>query len=389
MKKTVIFRGPVLTESGYGTHARQIVKYLIMKHEAGVIQLTIDATQWGNTPWLINTDDKDGLIGKIMCLTVRPQSKPDVSIQLQLPNEWDPNLAMKNIGVTAGVETDRCNPAWIKCVNAMDGVIVPSKFTQTCFKQTGDLTTDITVIPESFNEKMIGNVEPLDTEFDTDFNFLVFGQITGNNKDNDRKNLLNTIKLLCDAFHEDKDVGIVLKTNAGRNTQIDRNVTRGTFTQILAQVRRGSAYPKVHLLHGSMTDKEVAGLMVHPKIKALVTLTRGEGYGLPVLEAAASGLPVIATNWSGLLDFMDKGKFIKIDYNLKQIHSSRADKNIFMPNAKWAEPIEDDAKQKLIKFRKSSDIPKQWANDLKEIIQRDLSFESICKSYDEYFKGLL
>ena len=50
-------------------------------------------------------------------------------VQLQLPDEWDSNLAKKNIGVSAFVETDRCNPQWIDKCNEMDAVIVPSKFT--------------------------------------------------------------------------------------------------------------------------------------------------------------------------------------------------------------------------------------------------------------------
>ena len=48
----------------------------------------------------------------------------------------------------------------------------------------------------------------------------------------------------------------------------------------------------------------MANLYAHPKIKAYVSLTHGEGYGLPLFEAAYHGIPIIAPDWSGHLDFL-------------------------------------------------------------------------------------
>jgi glycosyltransferase involved in cell wall biosynthesis len=123
--------------------------------------------------------------------------------------------------------------------------------------------------------------------------------------------------------------------------------------------------------------------MADPKIKALVALTRGEGYGLPILEAAASGLPVIATGWSGHLDFLKHGKFISIYYQLGEVHPSRVDNKIFVPGARWAHPSEEDFKKRVLKFRQSCQTPKQWADDLKPIIQEQYSLDAVNKRYDE------
>jgi glycosyltransferase involved in cell wall biosynthesis len=349
---------------------------------------------WGDTPWLLDTKLYDGLIEKIakntIDIVVKPHEQYDVSFQLQLPNEWDPSIAKFNVGMTAAVETDICNPAWIDNCNKMDLIIVPSRHAASTLTKHQNLKKPVVVVPESFCDEILAPDDRLPTlsKFSTNFNFLLFGQITGDNPHNDRKNMFFTIKWLCEAFKDDKDVGIVIKTNVGRNTLIDRNKTKQLMKALVKECRKRD-FPKIHLLHGDMTDEEVAALYRHKQIKALVALTRGEGYGLPILEAAASGLPVIATGWSGHLDFLNKGKFINVAYNLKNVHSSRVDNRIFLPHMKWAEIVEEDAKKKLTKFRVSSSNPKEWAKELEIVIKEKYSFIAICQAYDEVTKEVL
>ena len=133
----------------------------------------------------------------------------------------------------------------------------------------------------------------------------------------------------------------------------------------------------------------MASLYKHRSVKSLISLTKGEGYGLPILEAAASALPVIATNWSGHKDFLSHGKFIEIDYRLLEIHGSRVDNKIFMKGSKWANPIEEDFKRKVAKFRSGSLIPKEWAISLSQKIQEKYSIEAVKSQYDEVTKDLI
>ena len=389
--KTVVLRGPVFTLSGYGTHCRQIARWLLEKG----VDFKIDALQWGMTPWLLDPTHQNGFIGDLMKRASPTQVKPDVSIQVQLPNEWNQTLANYNVGVTAGVETDKCNPQWVTACNAMQKVIVPSKHTLACLLNTATLSNqslrDVDIVPESFIDECLlppSTTTIANLNFSTDFNFLVFGQLTGNNKDNDRKSIMNTVQWLLEEFRDNKNVGIILKINAGKNSLMDRETVVRLVNE-LAKLHRVGVYPKIHLVHGHMSDNDVASLYYHPKVKALITATRGEGFGLPILEAAACGLPVIATGWSAHTEFLSLGKYIKLQYVLNTVHQSRIDNNIFVEGAKWAEVDEIDFKKKTRKFYEKPEIPKRWAQDLSSLIRENYSFSAISKRYDDVIGSII
>lgn len=397
--KKVILRAPLLVSSGYGTHSRQVARWLFDQlDKRDDLEVFTEPLRWGICPWLVNTDDHNGLVGRVV-QHAQKSDHYDVSIQLQLANEWNPFLANYNIGISAMVECDTCNPKWIDNINQMDLVVVPSEFIKKSVEVSGNVKTKIIVIPEAFtdeckdenysNEELndINSIVDL-SSVTTDFNFLIFGQFTGNNPENDRKNIPHTLRILCDTFKDNEDVGVVIKTNFGRNSHMDKASTINALTKILLEVKKGPG-PKFHLLHGNMSDKEVAALYRHPKIKALVSLTHGEGFCLPALSSGASGLPVIITDWSGHTDFMNLGKYIKIDYQLAPIHQTRVDNAIFFPNMKWAYPIEQDVKNKLMKFYKSPAIPQQWAKELANKLQKTYNFEQISNNYTEAFKDII
>ena len=385
-KKNIVVRGPVITQSGYGVHSRQLAEWLLgLEEKRDDIEITFDTVPWGITPWYVDADACDGLIGKMLSKTQKKDSY-DVSFQLQLPNEWNPFLAKYNVGMTAAVETDRCNPTWVEAVNKMDLVIVPSEFTKSVLENSGEVKTTICVVPESWisecetaTEENCALVDNL--KLDTEFNFLLVAQFTGNNPENDRKNIAYTVKWMMEEFKDNEKVGLVIKTNFGRNTNLDRRNVLQTISQLVLECRQGIG-PRIHVVHGHMTNKEMVGLYTHPKIKALVNLTRGEGFGLPILEAATCGLPVIATDWSAHTEFLKQGKYVKIDYNIHDIHPSRVDNQIFMKDAKWANPLEEDFKRKITRFYKNSRIPKEWALDLQKKLLKSHSPAEIRNQYD-------
>jgi len=383
--RNVLIRAPLLSISGYGVHSRQIYRWLKTYED---INVRTHIVNWGRTSWLVNPDLHDGLVGDIMKSSTSEHKGFDLSIQVQLPNEWDPNLSRINVGVTAAVETDRCNPEWVECCNKMDAIIVPSNHTKNVLMNSGNLNVPVYVIGESyFDEIETPQLPELDIELNTDFNFLILGQMTGNNSENDRKNMFNTLKWLCEEFKDDPDVGIIVKTNSGRGTKIDRKLTGNILRNVLKQIRPGP-YPRIHFLHGNMSQSEIASLYRNKKVKALVSCTRGEGFGLPLLEASASGLPVIATNWSSHPEFLNLGKWLKLPYELKEIDESRIDNSIFMQGSMWAEVNEFDFKKIVRKFYNKPQKPQEWAKQAVSEIRKNYSQVAICEKYDEVFRKI-
>jgi len=382
----VLLRAPLLTSSGYGVHSRQLMKWLLSKKD---IDITVECLKWGQCSWLLNKDLEGGLVGEIISrsLPVQPGTY-DITFQVQLPDEWDPNLGKINIGVTAAVETDRCNPKWVDACNNMSHVVVPSTFTKNVIKRSGILTTGISVIQEWYDptiddEKTIKKHENSKKlkSINNKFNFLVLGQLTNQDAPSDRKNLLNTLAALFDEFKENNDVGIVLKTSFGKGTTIDKTLTLNYLNSLLPKIRKGKN--PLHLIHGNMTNEEICSLYKRKNIKAFAMATRGEGYGLPLIESAASGLPIIATRWSGHLEFLEADLFKGVDYKMVEIPKNKIDNRIFIGGTRWAEPDLEDFKRKAREVYENYKAANKDAKTLKENVCKNFNEEAIMRKYDD------
>jgi len=372
--KSILIRGPLLTQSGYGVHSRQIFRWALENN----FDITVQLLPWGMTCWYTDPQACEGLIGEIMKRSSPPNQKPDLSIQIQLPNEWDPNLANKNIGVSAVVETTVCNPNWIQNCYAMDHVIVPSEFAKQVLISSGHTGQNLSVVGEAFYDGCSKKSEEFDLSMvNTKNNFLLVGQITGN-QTGDRKNIANTITWFLDHYHNRKDVGLIIKTNLGSNSSIDRTKTQNSMKEIVSTLRRGS-FPRIYLIHGRLSESEITALYKHKRIKALISATRGEGFGLPLLEASASGLSVVATNWSGHLDFLKlSDNFYPIEYDLRGVPQEKIDNQIFVSGAKWAEPRKNS-------FLKACDqvLKNKKRNSKNRKVADNFSMKAVAEQYDQ------
>jgi len=390
--KRVLVRGPALSQSGYGEHTRLVLRALRSREEE--LDLHLISTSWGATNWIFENNEErawlDALIQKTAVLMQQKQlPQPDVSVQVTIPLEWE-RIAPINIGVTAGIETTKIAGEWIEKANMMDKIIVPSQFARYAFdetsydaqnSQTGEIVkgyrnqTPIEVIPYPRKE-WIFESNPLSAEgvinFTTDFNFLAVAQW------GPRKNLENLIKWFIEENFDRENVGLALKTNLAKNCEIDRVACIERLNALLTHEDYKDRKCKIYLLHGYMTEEEMALLYRHKDIHAFVTTTHGEGYGLPLFEAAQAGLPIIAPAWSGHVDFLTmpvdgKNKFIplKVDYDLRHVQKEAVWPKVIQADSMWCFPKEGSFKMKLRSMMDNYNAMKKKAVQLADWLEEN------------------
>ena len=354
VRKKILLKGPLLTRSGYGEQARFALRSLRSRED--LFDIYIQPLQWGQTSWMTDMGDERLWIDQTIEKTIgyiQSGGKFDMSLQVTIPNEFQ-RIAPINIGYTAGIETTKIAHQWIQKANEMDKVIVVSSHSKQVFEnteyqaqnqQTGQhvvLRTQTPVEYVSNPVKTYEDVPELELGLTTSFNFLAVAQF------GPRKNLQNTLKWFIEEFRNE-DVGLVLKTNIAKNCLMDRKRLHGDLTNFLRQ--QGERQCKVYLLHGDMTDEEMHSLYCNPQINALVSLPHGEGFGLPMFEAAYSGLPVVATGWSGQLDFLvdteGREHFYNVAFDLQPVQKEIVWDGVITKDSMWAYPREGSAKQQM------------------------------------------
>jgi glycosyltransferase involved in cell wall biosynthesis len=197
------------------------------------------------------------------------------------------------------------------------------------------------------------------------------------------------VKAFVDEFRNE-DVGLVIKANTANDSIMDKEATESRLKALLDSL--GARKCRVHLIHGRMTDSAMTGLYRHDKIKAFVTATHGEGFGFPIFEAVNANLPVIATDWSGHLDFLtmpdeqgkDKKMFAKVDFELKLIDPSHVWPGVMEAQAGWAFPLVGSLKARMREVYKDQSRFKSWAKKLamynKEKYKKQLIYDKFIKS---------
>ena len=371
MKQTLVIQAPILTISGYGERSRDLFKAL---HSIGKYDIKIIPTIWGSTPHIPIADIPSELresITKQLFPTI------DIFIQVTIPSEFQPRGRF-NIGITAGIETTICAPNWIEGCNRMDLILVSSNHSKNVFEQAvfdkldsrtnvkvGELrlAKPIEVLFEGIDFNKFNGIHdrnlPISKQLrniKSDINYLFVGHWLGGELYQDRKNVAGMIRAFLYAFAVRADEktgpqpGLILKTSTGAYSEMDKSKILDMIDTIRQSVLKelgDRILPKIHLIYGDLPDNMMNALYSHPKVSAMISLTRGEGFGRPLLEFVTTGKPIIATDWSGHLDFL-KGSmqpngwqeeitgYHYIGYDLVPVHKSVINP-FLIDGAQWAE----------------------------------------------------
>jgi glycosyltransferase involved in cell wall biosynthesis len=404
MKPLLFISCPVETMSGYGARSRDIVR-AILKYDKYDVRVL--SQRWGNTAYnaldLNNPDDK--ILYDLIWKEQQLPKQPDVWIQITVPNEFQ-SVGKFNIGITAGIETTICDPSWIEGLNRMNLNLVSSNhakktFEESAFEKKDPKTNQILgvvklekpievlfegadlnkyfAIPDTELEET-DLVLSLD-EIKEKFCFLFVGHWLQGQIGEDRKNVGYMIKAFLETFKNKKvKPALILKTSSANNSILDRDEVLKKIDAIKNTVK--GDLPNVYVLHGDLDDKDMNDLYNHDKVKTMISFTKGEGFGRPLLEFSLVKKPIIASNWSGHLDFLSPEFNTLVGGGLTNVHPSAAVKNMILEEAQWFTPtdasVADALENNFKDYNKYAELAKRQTHYAKT----NFSFDKMAEVLD-------
>jgi glycosyltransferase involved in cell wall biosynthesis len=354
MKQYCVISAPPDTYSGYGARSRDFIKAIYeLKKDEWDIQII--PQRWGNTSWGFLEDFKEEWGWMIPLLLKSPMTRqPDVWFQITVPSEFQA-VGKVNIGVTAGIETTVCDSSWIEGCNRMNAIFVSSVHAKTVLEATSfakkddpnfqiklekpvevlfegvDLNKYFHISDEDLPETDL--VSDLD-EIEEDFCYLYVGHWLQGEIGEDRKNTGKLVQVFLETFKgKKKKPALIMKTSSATSCIMDRDEMLRKINII--REAAGVDLPNIYLLHGEMDDEDMNYLYNHPKVKAFVSFTKGEGYGRPLAEFCTSKKPIITSGWSGHIDFLSKEFSVLLPGKLTETHPSAHSNTLILPGSSW------------------------------------------------------
>jgi glycosyltransferase involved in cell wall biosynthesis len=398
-KPLLVISAPIFTRSGYGSHSRDILKAI---RKLDKFDIKILSQRWGNTPFTaLKGDDEFAVWCRENTVQTQLSKKPDVFVQISVANEFQP-VGEFNIGITAGVETDLAPHSFVEGCNRMDLIVVPSHFVKSVLekttytetnKQTGQAIREIKItkpivvlfegVDESIYSKGFGHNDIL-KDVETDFNFLFVGHWLQGAPGEDRKDIYTLIDVFCTTFGnqpKEKQPGLILKTSSATFSVMDREAM---VEKIKWVTNRLKSVPPIYLLHGDMSDEEISSLYYDDKVKVMASLTKGEGYGRPLAEFTFTGKPIIASKWSGHMDFLSEDGSLLVDGEVKPIHQSVVN-DFLIKESKWFTANASDACAKMFDVWKNYDKHLTNSKKLQQRNKKEFSLSQMDVELKEIF----
>jgi hypothetical protein len=352
MKPLFVISSPFDTYSGYGARSRDLIKAIIKTDKYNVKLLS---QRWGNTPFGFCEDNPEWkFLINLTLINNQLTQQPDIWAQVTVPDEFQP-VGKYNIGFTAGIESTLCIAEWIEGCNRMDLNIVSSEHSKKVFKESKyekrnkqtnalegmvELTKPIEVLFEGVNTdiyKILDTPCSLDINIKEDFAYLFVGHWMPGDLGEDRKNVGLLVKAFYETFkNKAKKPALILKTSQVGSSYIDKEEILKKI-KLIRKTVNSTNLPKIYLLHGEFTDIEMNEIYNHSKVKAMVNLTKGEGFGRPLLEFSLIKKPIITTGWSGHTDFLSQEFTNLIKGQLANVHPSTANQ-FLLTESQWFSP---------------------------------------------------
>jgi ADP-heptose:LPS heptosyltransferase/glycosyltransferase involved in cell wall biosynthesis len=343
----VVYYGYVFDASGYGHAARAYIHAL---HRAGITLSVVDLA--GHARQV-----RDELIESL----VDRKMSADFHLFHGIPPQWA-RLAFRlpnAIGMTVW-ETDVMPSQWRNILSHVLEVWLPCEFNVRTFRST--LDTPLFKLPHALlplhsNGNVLESSQFLDvTDRDCVFYSLFEWQ--------DRKSPHQVIESYMRAFPTASDTVLTIKTNPGA-----ANVARQAVEKARLQTRSEA---RVDIRCEAWNEAQIEAL--YARGDCYVSLHRGEGWGYPLFEAASRGTPVIATNYSGPLEYLNPQEHHLVEYELSPVHQPYL---YYHPRMRWAEPNLTQAAELMRWVYDNRESAKEQAVKASERIQQAYSLDAV------------
>lgn len=361
----IILKAPLYDDSGYAVWGRGLLHALKQIVEGTDWTLHVLPLLWAGNSFVAGLETEDVHVG--VPVLNSPVASGDVVIHLTLPQEFKAVAGVRNIGVFT-FEASRISHGWVAACNQMSEVWVPAHAVKTALLLS-EVRVPVYVVPIGCDsqESVSGALKINLDSVETSFNFLCAGQWLPGAYSVDRKNIATTVGTFCEAFRGNKQVGMILKTFEVSQSITDKRV----ITEKVQLIRRElgiDTFPRVYLLHGRLTPTEMLTLYTHSKVHALLSMSHGEGWWNEGAEAALAGLPIIAPGYGAPTEYLQKGLYAEIPYEIAPVGLRWA--GVYEPEYMfWSQPSVEDAKRLMHRCYDKYDQAKERAVQQQKVME--------------------
>jgi RNA polymerase sigma factor (sigma-70 family) len=358
----LLWHAPLLDASGFADEARHFVLGLV---EAGE-PLALAPCRWG--------DDESGATPELRAAIEARAVPPDAPAELFVSHtllvlQRPSPLARFNVARTM-FETDGLPPGGAEALNAMDRVWVPSAFNRETFARSGVDSEKIAVLPGAIDaHAFAAEAEPWPLPGEEAFRFLSVFDWTRH------KGWDVLLEAFAREFGSEPGVGLVLKVWSSNGYTLEQIHEQADAFLRHRLGRSLASFPNIHLWHEMIPSPEMPRL--YRAADAFVLPTRGEGWGRPLMEAMAAGLPTIATAWSGLTAFHDARVGYPLKCDVVPVSAEGAREIPVYAGHRWAEPDQDDLRRLMRGLVEKPDAARQKGRAAQQIIGALYSREAV------------
>lgn len=290
---------------------------------------------------------------------------------LHVRHHWPPNLKAPEQGhwiVIQPWEFGSLPQDWVKVFSkSVDEMWVPSNYVRQVYIDSGVHCDRVFVVPNGFDPKVFNpNVKPYSLPSKKKFKFLFVGGTIY------RKGIDLLLHAYCEVFTNDDDVSLIIKDMGGNSFYKGQN-----FKDLIFDLKNKKGTPDIIYIDKELNEKEIAGL--YTACDVLVHPFRGEGFGLPILEAMASGVPAIVTSGGSAADFCNRENSLLINSKKECLREKRIGEYQTVDYPWILQPSLDDLKEKILFAYKNPDAMKALGQKAFTSVSQKWTWESAFK----------